>query len=104
MLIVTRWLEYTLDRLDEGGREAYLVHDTIPCVAGVVHNDMQLTAAKSCGLLDQAAEISVIEHVTDHGDSAASARVDLVGYFACLLAIDIGYDDLSHKGESGKAQ
>lgn len=84
-------------RLEKGIREAYLVHDTVPCVAGIVHNDMQLTAAKSSGLLDQAAEVSVIEHVTDHGDRASTARIDIVGYLARLLAIDIRDDNLKHK-------
>ena len=63
---------------------------------------MQLTAAESSSLLDQATKVSVIEHVTNHRDSAATTRVDIVGYLARLLAIDIRNDNLDDDGQSVK--
>lgn len=72
-----------------------LVQHAVPGVAGVVDDDVQLAAAELGGLLDEALEVVVVEHVTHDRQGAAAVGVDLVGDLARLLAVNVGDHDLS---------
>lgn len=41
-----------------------LVNDTVPCESCIVHDDVNLAAAKLGGLLDEVVDVVVVEDVT----------------------------------------
>jgi hypothetical protein len=55
------------------------VDDTIPGVARVVHDDVDLSIAKFRSLLNQCLEVCVIEHVTRNGDGTTARLVYIIG-------------------------
>lgn len=52
------------------------MNDTIPSVAGVVHNDIDLAIAKLRRLLNKLVDVLIIEHITWNSQSLASIVVD----------------------------
>lgn len=52
------------------------MNDTIPGVAGIIHNNMDLAIAKLSCLLDKLVDVLIVEHVTWNGQSFTSIVVD----------------------------
>lgn len=61
-----------------------LVNHSIPSVARIVHNDVDLAIAEISCLLDQLVNVRITQHIAWNGDRAATGGVDVVGDFLCL--------------------
>lgn len=61
--------------------------DTIPGVAGIVYNNVDLAIAKFSRLLDKLVDILIVEHVTWNGQSFASIVVDRFRNSLCLFCM-----------------
>jgi hypothetical protein len=72
---------------------AHLVDDTVPCVAGVVDDDVDLTAAKLRRLRDQLVDVLLFQQVTRHSEGLAAGGVDAVCRGARLFGVNVGHDD-----------
>src|SRR5271155_3681386 len=57
----------------------YLMDDTIPGVARIVHDDVDLSIAKFGSLFNQSLKICVIEHVTRNGNGTTAGIIYAVG-------------------------
>ena len=64
---------------------ACLVDHAVPCVTGIVNNNMNLPVSELRCLLDQFLNILVIEHIACYSYSAAAGFVDLLCRIFCLL-------------------
>ena len=56
----------------------HLVNDTVPCVARIVDNDVNLAASKICGFLDELSDVFVLQNIAYDGDSGAAALCDFI--------------------------
>jgi hypothetical protein len=61
------------------------VDDTVPCVASIVDNDVDLAVAELSCLLDKRLDVSVVEDVAADCDRLAAILLDAVDYRLCLL-------------------
>jgi hypothetical protein len=57
----------------------------IPGITCVVDDDVDLTAAEVCGLLDQRVDVFIIEHVSRDGEGLAAVLVDSVCDALCFF-------------------
>ena len=60
---------------------------TVPGVACVVDDDVDLAVAELCGLLDERVEVLVVEHVSGRSDGLATVLVDGVCDALCFVCI-----------------
>jgi hypothetical protein len=58
----------------------HLVNDTVPCVARIVDDDVDLAVAKLRSLLDERLDVRIVEDVASNCDGAAAVLLDLVDY------------------------
>lgn len=63
----------------------HLVDDAVPCVPGIVNDDVDLAAAELCGFLDEIRNVCIVEDIAGDRDSSAAALVDLICYRLCFL-------------------
>lgn len=61
------------------------MNDTIPCVASVVDDDVDLAASEFSGLLDELRNVRVVENIASDRNCCAAALLDLVRYSLCFL-------------------
>lgn len=58
---------------------------SVPGIACVVDDDVDLAVAEVCGLLDEGLEVFVVEHVAWGGERLAAVLVDGVGDGLCFF-------------------
>ncbi len=58
----------------------HLVNHTIPCVASIVDDDVNLAASKLSCFGDERLDVGVVEHVARYSQGTATRRVDFRGY------------------------
>jgi hypothetical protein len=56
----------------------HLVDDAVPCVAGIVDDDVDLAVAKVGRFLDERLDVGVVEHIAADCNGAAAVSFDLV--------------------------
>jgi hypothetical protein len=56
------------------------VDNTVPCVACIVDDDVDLAVTELCRLLDERLDIGIVEDVAADGNCAATGLFDLVDY------------------------
>ncbi len=59
--------------------------DTVPGIAGIVHDDVDLSISKFRSLLNQSLKICIIEHVTSNSDCTTAGLVYAIGDFFGFL-------------------
>lgn len=65
----------------------HLVDDTVPCIASVVDNDVDLAVAKFGGFLDESLDVVVVENITADCNGLAATLLDLLDYAVCLFCL-----------------
>jgi hypothetical protein len=63
----------------------HLVDDAIPCVAGVVDDNVDLAASELSGLGNKRLDVGVVEHVACDSQGATTRLVDFRSYRFCFL-------------------
>jgi hypothetical protein len=56
------------------------VNYAVPCVSGIVDNDVNLAISKLRCLLDQGLDVGIVEDVAADGDGLAAGGLDRVDY------------------------
>jgi hypothetical protein len=56
------------------------VNNTVPCVARIVDDDVDLAVTELCRLLDERLDVGIVEDVAADGNCAAAGLFDLVDY------------------------
>ncbi len=61
------------------------MNDTIPSIAGIVDNDVDLATSKLCRLLDKRLDVLIVENVAGYSNSAPSCLVNFIDYRLCFF-------------------
>jgi len=63
----------------------HLVNDTIPSIARVIDDDIDLSIAKVCSLLNKIIDIFRLENISGHSYSLAAILVDIISNSLALF-------------------